>query len=410
MLVSPNRFIRPSSIFQVSGFSTEVLTKKPYSEKLAQFKNGNGGLARFSGNAVTVFGATGFMGKYVVNHLAKDGNQLILPYRLEPDHVRKLQRSGELGQILAYPFDLTEESTIKRAVKYSNVVVNLISNRTERKGFRYLDLNMIRARRIARMAREMGVERFIHISILNASENPEPALIRGGSNLLKSKALGEVAVREEFPDATIIRPAITYGEMDGFINYYVSRFRKTIFDKTYIYRAGEQTYKMPIFVDDVARGIAKAANDPNTIGKTYEFVGPHCYKFSDLLDYMYTRAHCTPQFGFNYKRHGVTDPVYLTYMAGARLYSEIFQCYTPLMKEWMEVVEGTNDVLTGALTLQDLGIDRLTEFEDVGGKLAEQCSFIGKVNEDLPAAPLPLRLPQLIKGKFDLKELRASSI
>lgn len=42
-------------------------------------------------------------------------------------------------------------------------------------------------RRIARAAKDMGVEKFIHISSLNASPNPQAVLKRGGSDFLKSK-------------------------------------------------------------------------------------------------------------------------------------------------------------------------------------------------------------------------------
>lgn len=60
--------------------------------------------------------------------------------------------------------------------------------------------------------------------------------------------MGELAVRDEFPDATIVRPSVIYGEWDRFIRPLLSRFRRMPTGFIWIYGAGEKTFKMPIFV------------------------------------------------------------------------------------------------------------------------------------------------------------------
>lgn len=119
---------------------------------------------------------------------------------------------------------------------------------------------------------------------------------------LRTKGLGELAVRDEFPDATIVRPSVMYGECDHFLYPYTSYTRRCpIIGFVYVYKGGRGIYKMPLSVSqlvclfsthkiklqvqDFALGIARIATDPTMAGKTFEFVGPHCYEMSELVGF-----------------------------------------------------------------------------------------------------------------------------
>ncbi|KAI1724435.1 NAD dependent epimerase/dehydratase family domain-containing protein [Ditylenchus destructor] len=361
------------------------------SKPLAQFKRGPGedlGRASFSGNVVTIFGATGFLGSAVVNRLAKHGNQLIIPYRCDPYHIRELKVVGDLGQILFFPFNLKDEESIRKAVKYSNVVINLVGSQMDTGQFSQFETNEHGARRIARISKEMGVERLIHISAMNADPAYKPVFYKK-AKFLQSKGLGEIAVREEFPSATIIRPSVIYGTDDHFISRLLTRFRKSPLDTVYVWGSGEYTYKMPINLGDVSLGIAKSVVDPTSEGKTFEFVGPHCYKYSELVDFLFRKAHVINEAGFRYTRHGYFDPWFRTLLLGCTIWNKITHRRLFLEREWIEFVECSSDVLTGAPTLADLGIQRLTEFEYPAGEL----------RRNFPEPPLPLRSPVLYKNK-----------
>lgn len=239
---------------------------------LAAMKRGTGGRSSFNGMVATVFGCTGFMGRYVCNKLGKIGTQMILPYRADHYDAIRLKVTGDLGQVLFQFYHLEDEEAIRKAVRHSNVVINLVGRDWETNNFNFTDVHVNGARRIAKVCREMGVERLIHVSSLNASPNPEPLILKEGSKFLKSKYYGELAVREEFPEATIFRPSDIYGQEDRFLRYYAHVWRRQLRGMP-LWHKGEKTIKQPVFCSDLAQGIVNAAKDPDSAGKVYQAIG-----------------------------------------------------------------------------------------------------------------------------------------
>lgn len=97
---------------------------------------------------------------------------MIIPYRGDAYFTKELKLAGDLGQVLFQPYHLNDEESIRKAVKYSNVVINLVGRDWETKHFKFNDVNVEGAKRIARISREMGVERLIHLSALNIDPLP----------------------------------------------------------------------------------------------------------------------------------------------------------------------------------------------------------------------------------------------
>ncbi|XP_062513284.1 NADH dehydrogenase [ubiquinone] 1 alpha subcomplex subunit 9, mitochondrial-like [Corticium candelabrum] len=244
-------------------------------------KTGRGGRSSFSGNHVTIFGSTGFLGRYVVNRLGRMGTSMMLPYRGDELDTRHLKLMGDLGQIEFRRFSLRDEQSVKEMVRYSSIVVNLIGREFNTWHFKMDEAMGEGARTIARACREAGVKQFIHVSALNASGDSPSAFLR-------AKAAGEAAVLEEFPDATIMQPSWIYGREDRFFNYYANlKILPFPFAGVPFLDRGLKTVKRPVFVVDVATAIFNAIHNDETVGQVYELAGPKEYILFDLVEYLY---------------------------------------------------------------------------------------------------------------------------
>lgn len=241
-------------------------------------KYGDGGRLSFNGVVATVFGATGSVGRYVVNRLARAGTQIIVPYRGVEDDVKHIKLMGDLGQIVFLEYDLRNYESILKSVSHSNTVINLVGRDFPTRNFSMEDCLVTGAQSIAKASKEAGVKQLIHVSALNA---------KGGSPsmFLQAKARSERVVLEQFTDATIMRPAQCYGHEDNYFNNYA--YLNKLPMGVPLVGGGWETTKRPVYIADVAQAIVTATRNPDLAGKTYELYGPEEYYLHDIVEYIF---------------------------------------------------------------------------------------------------------------------------
>ncbi|KAI8442779.1 NADH dehydrogenase 1 alpha subcomplex 9, partial [Phakopsora pachyrhizi] len=244
------------------------LVRQSATAKVIQ-SSGPSGRHSNSGLVATVFGATGFLGRYLVHKLAKKGTQVIVPYR-EEDSKRHLRVMGDLGQIVPLEFDLQNETSINECVRHSHLVYNLIGRDYETKNYSFDSVFVDGAAKITQITKDNGVNRLIHISHLNASHDSP-------SKFYRAKASGEDKVKSIFPDVTIVRPSTFFGQEDRFLNKMVT--------KPFTFNVNRlETITRPVHVLDVAEAISLMGTAQSTVGKTFELAGPRTYSYEDLFE------------------------------------------------------------------------------------------------------------------------------
>ncbi len=221
----------------------------------------------------TIFGGSGFIGRYVVERLADRGWTIRVAVR-RPRQAAFLKPLGDVGQIVPIRAPLQDEEAVKAACAGSDAVINLVGILYETGAQSFSSVQALGAERIAKAAAAVGAKQFVQVSAIGADET-SPA------EYARSKAYGEKAVLEAFPKATILRPSIVFGPEDDFFNRFAAMARIA---PALPLIGGGGTRFQPVFVADVADAVVKALETPEAAGKTYELGGPKTYSFKELME------------------------------------------------------------------------------------------------------------------------------
>ncbi|WP_158813776.1 complex I NDUFA9 subunit family protein [Methylocapsa sp. S129] len=224
---------------------------------------------------VTVFGGSGFIGRYVVRALARRGWRVRVAVR-RPDLAGFLAPLGDVGQIHAVQANLRYPASIASALIGADAAINLagIQHQSGRQNFEAV--HVFGARAIARAAIAEGVSVLVHGSGIGADADSPSAYIA-------SKGRGEAALREVFPGAVILRPSVVFGPEDDFLNRFalLARYMPAL-----PLFGGGATKMQPVYVGDIAEAAALTVEGHVKPGGTYEFGGPEAMTLREIVEFV----------------------------------------------------------------------------------------------------------------------------
>ena len=283
---------------------------------------------------IAIFGAGGFLGKYLIRELTK------LEYRIKiatrnPYLKGYLKPLGNPGQIELFKTNIFDSEDVKRVLENCDLAINLVGILYETRKQKFSHVHSQFPYLLSNLCNEMGIKNLAHISALGIKE-------RHPSHYMQSKLEGEKNIQDNFKPSVILRPSIVFGAEDKFFNTFASIAQFSPFLPLV---GGGKTKFAPIYVGDVAKAIVKAIELNNSEPKIYELGGPKNYSFKELMEILLTEI----------KKKRLLLPIPF----GVAKFQSYFLQMMPnplLTPDQVELLKHNNIVSGDYPTLKDLGI------------------------------------------------------
>ena len=288
---------------------------------------------------VTIFGGSGFVGRYIAQRTAKQGWRVRVAVR-RPNEAMFVKPYGSVGQVEPVLANIRDDASVAEVIQGADAVVNCVGILAEDGRQTFNAVQAEGAERVARLAAAEGVTRFVQLSAIGADAESE-------SIYAQTKATGEAGVLKHMPNATILRPSIIFGPEDQFFN----RFAGMAKMGPVIPVVGADTKFQPVYVDDVAAA-AEAAVLGQAEPGVYELGGPEVATFAELMSQMLDTIH----------RKRIVLP--LPFWAGRMMASvtglgqtlSLGLVKAPITADQVANLANDNVVTDGAKSFADLGI------------------------------------------------------
>lgn len=282
---------------------------------------------------VTVIGGAGFIGRYIVQELARSGARIRVVSR-NPDSALFLKPLGGLGQIQLIGGDVRSDTAMAKAFDGATAGINLVGILDEKGGQKFADIQARGAERAARAAAAAGVTAYVQMSAIGADAASAIPYAR-------TKGQGEQAVLAALPTATVLRPSIVAGPEDQFFNRFATMARLA---PALPVICGDTRFQ-PVFVRDVAEAAVAALSRDEARGRTYELGGPDTPTFRQIL------AMINRETGYDRSLWEVSD-----FSAGLLARMGDLLPFMPMTSDQLAMLKKDNVVAAGMPGLGDLGV------------------------------------------------------
>ncbi|WP_445810006.1 complex I NDUFA9 subunit family protein [Yoonia sp.] len=222
---------------------------------------------------VTIFGGSGFVGRYIARRMAQNGWRVRVAVR-NTNEAMFVRTYGAVGQVEPVFCNIRDDASVAAVTQGADAVVNCVGVLAELRKNTFAAVQAEGATRIARVAAAMGVARMVQLSAIGASDTSASAYAR-------TKAAGEQGVLDHMPDAMILRPSIIFGAEDEFFNRFAGMTRLG----PVLPVIGADTRFQPVYVDDVAAAAVMGVLG-EVPGGIYELGGPDVATFRELMQTM----------------------------------------------------------------------------------------------------------------------------
>lgn len=309
---------------------------------------------------VTVFGGSGFIGRYAARTLVKAGYRVRVAVR-RPHLAGDVRLAGAPGWVDIVQANVRDLESVKRALDGADAVVNLVGILYEKGRQSFEAAQRDGASNIAQACADAGITRLVHVSAIGAD-------IDAKADYANTKGAAELAIREHVPSATILRPSIVFGPEDDFFNRFAAMSSHPMSSFLPILPAigNGQTRVQPVYAGDVAEAIAAAIKLDTAPGRTFELGGPSTYTFKDIYAFIGEtidrKRFAMPLPYFVAKPIGLTFGTLFRYVWP--LSSGILGA-PPITGDQVEMLKSDNVVADGVPTLADLGVTELESIEAI---------------------------------------------